>query len=99
MQRGCGVSRSGALGLERLSSITAELVIYIAGADPYTDDRWPPEHDHVGCWSAPAGVEAASPGRGRHRDGRGYAREIDDTVDIHFNTIQWRRSAKRSEQG
>ncbi len=70
------------------SSITAELVIYIAGADPYTDDRWPPEHDHVGCWSAPAGVEAASPGRGRHRDGRGYAREIDDTVDIHFNTIQ-----------
>jgi acetoin utilization deacetylase AcuC-like enzyme len=71
----------------------AELAIYIAGADPFADDRLGRlkmsktgllERDRLvleGCQAAGLPVAIVM--------GGGYARNIDNTVDIHFNTIQF----------
>lgn len=68
-----------------------ELVIYLAGADPYFDDRLGrlhltkaglAERDRTvlaACQRAGIAVVVAMAG--------GYAREIDDTVDIHLQTV------------
>ena len=75
-----------------LKSFRADLVIYLAGADPF-------ESDQLGRLSlSKAGLAA----RDRlvfdqcHRAGLpvavvmsgGYARKVEDTVDIHFQTVQ-----------
>ena len=68
-----------------------ELVIYLAGADPYAGDRLGrlalsidglrqrDEHVLAMCRAADVPVAVAMAG--------GYAQPIDDTVTIHFNTI------------
>ena len=80
-----GVSR--ALELSR-----PELVIYLAGADPYAGDRLGrlavtkrglAERDRFvlnACRQAGAPVAIAMAG--------GYGRQVSDTVDIHFQTVQ-----------
>jgi acetoin utilization deacetylase AcuC-like enzyme len=72
-----------------------DLVIYLAGADPYRDDRFGrlgltiaglAERDRRVLASARAsGVPTALAMAG------GYAREIDDTVSIHANTVRLAR--------
>lgn len=72
-----------------------QLVIYLAGADPYADDRLGrlalsmdglAERDrHVFARCRQAGIPAAIAMAG------GYARQIDDTVTIHANTIRLAR--------
>lgn len=69
----------------------ADLAIYIAGADPFADDRLGRlkmskagllERDRLvleGCRAAGLPVAIVM--------GGGYSRDIDDTVDIHFQTI------------
>jgi acetoin utilization deacetylase AcuC-like enzyme len=79
--------------LERLSFLTqADLAIYVAGADPFEGDRLGrmalskeglAERDRLvlsRCrdWDLPIAIVM----------GGGYAREIEDTVDIHFHTLQ-----------
>ncbi len=68
-----------------------DLVIYLAGADPYYDDRLGrlsltkaglAERDRlVFAWCRTAGVPVAVTMAG------GYARQISDTVDIHAHTV------------
>jgi len=77
---------------ETLARGRPELAIYLAGADPYYDDRLGRlaltkqgllERDRLvlsAC--ARAGVPVAVTMAG------GYAREIDDTVEIHTNTVE-----------
>jgi len=70
----------------------AELAIYLAGADPYTDDRY----GHLALTKA--GLEKRDRlvfDRCRRLGlpvavtmGGGYAREVKDTVDIHFQTVK-----------
>ena len=80
-------------GLKKaMSAADAELVIYLAGADPYRDDRYGRlalskkgliERDHMifsQCLSAGIPVVTTMAG--------GYARQIGDTVDIHFQTVK-----------
>lgn len=74
-----------------LSSARAGLAIYISGADPYRGDRLGrlaltkaglAERDRLVfdlCWQA--GLPQATVMAG------GYAKDVDDTVDIHFQTI------------
>lgn len=74
-----------------LSAAQADLAIYLAGADPYEDDRLGrlaltkgglEARDRLVfrlCREAGLPVAVAMAG--------GYARNIDDTVDIHFRTI------------
>jgi acetoin utilization deacetylase AcuC-like enzyme len=69
----------------------AAFVIYLAGADPYVDDRFGrlslskaglAERDRVVfdyCHKAGAAVVVTMSG--------GYARKIEDSVDIHFRTV------------
>jgi acetoin utilization deacetylase AcuC-like enzyme len=80
-------------GIERsLALAKADLAIYLAGADPFIDDRLGrlalsksglAERDRlVYSKCAHAGIPIAVTMSG------GYARQIDDTVDIHYKTIQ-----------
>jgi acetoin utilization deacetylase AcuC-like enzyme len=71
--------------------IHANLVIYLAGADPYKDDRFgrlaltknglaqrdQMVFDACGAAGLPVAVTMAG----------GYARDVNDTVDIHFQTV------------
>ena len=74
-----------------MQNFKADLVIYLAGADPYKDDRFGrlavtkkglTKRDRLvfhGCLKAglPTAVTMAG----------GYARNVQDTVDIHFQTV------------
>ncbi|MBI2312638.1 MAG: histone deacetylase [Betaproteobacteria bacterium] len=70
----------------------ADLAIYLAGADPYADDRLGrlaltkqglAERDRmVLCACRRGGIPVAVTMAG------GYARDIEDTVDIHFQTVR-----------
>jgi acetoin utilization deacetylase AcuC-like enzyme len=76
---------------ESLRQAKAEIVIYLAGADPYADDRFGrlalskeglAERDRVVfqyCHEAGLPVAVTMAG--------GYAPNIEDTVDIHFQTV------------
>ena len=76
---------------ESLRRAKAELVIYLAGADPYADDRFGRlalskeglvERDRmVFQYCHEAGLPVAVTMAG------GYAPNIEDTVDIHFQTV------------
>jgi len=90
------VERGVRLGLERSS---ADLAIYLAGADPFEGDAFGrlkvskkglAERDKI-VWEAinRAGLPVAISMAG------GYARNIDDIVDIHFHTVElFSRSGK-----
>jgi len=77
---------------EALEASKAELAIYLAGADPYEDDRLGrlcvtkeglAERDRLVLESCrDRGIPVAVTMAG------GYARNVDDTVDIHFRSIQ-----------
>jgi acetoin utilization deacetylase AcuC-like enzyme len=80
-------------GLRRaLALVDAELAIYLAGADPYVGDRLGrlaltkeglAERDRVvfrHCQAAGISVAVAMAG--------GYARQVEDSVDIHFETVR-----------
>ena len=78
--------------LQALSMAHADLVLYIAGADPYT-------HDRLGRLNvSQAGLQRRDELLFAHCRsmnlpvavvmGGGYARDIDAIVDIHFNTVQ-----------
>jgi acetoin utilization deacetylase AcuC-like enzyme len=80
-------------GLERvLEESRAELAIYLAGADPYEDDRLGrlsvskeglAERDRLVLESCrERGIPVAVTMAG------GYARNVEDTVDIHFRSIE-----------
>jgi acetoin utilization deacetylase AcuC-like enzyme len=80
-------------GLERaLDASRAELAIYLAGADPYEDDRLGrlavskvglAERDSLVLESCrERGIPVALTMAG------GYARKVEDTVDIHLRSIQ-----------
>jgi acetoin utilization deacetylase AcuC-like enzyme len=80
-------------GLERaLDESGAELAIYLAGADPYEDDRLGrlsvskeglAERDRLVLESCrERGIPVAVTMAG------GYARNVEDTVDIHFQSIE-----------
>ncbi len=80
-------------GLERaLDSSSADLAIYLAGADPYEDDRLGrlsvskqglAERDRLVLESCrERGIPVAVTMAG------GYARSVEDTVDIHFQSIE-----------
>ncbi len=78
--------------LQALSMAQADLVLYIAGADPYRKDRLGRLavskdglaqrdrllYQHCGSMGLPVATVM----------GGGYARELDDIVDIHFNTVR-----------
>ena len=79
-------------GLDRVvSSAAAQLVIYLAGADPFKKDRFGrmsltkeglERRDHLvfqHCYAAGLPVAVTMAG--------GYARQVLDTADIHFQTI------------
>jgi acetoin utilization deacetylase AcuC-like enzyme len=80
-------------GLQRaLEQSRAELAVYLAGADPYVDDRLGrlalskaglAERDRlVFQHCREAGIPVAVTMSG------GYARQVQDTVDIHFQTVR-----------
>ena len=81
---------------ETLERARPQLVFYLAGADPYEDDRLgrlsltkrglARRDQHVLATLAARAIPVALAMAG------GYARDIDDSVDIHANTI---RSARR----
>ena len=74
-----------------VAAARADLVIYLAGADPYFDDRLGrlaltkaglAERDRLVChYARVAGMPVAVTMAG------GYARTIADTVDIHYQTV------------
>jgi len=74
------------------STFATEIVFYLAGADPYLDDRFGrlalskeglAERDrHVLAWCAARDMPVVVVMAG------GYARHIEDTVDIHLQTIR-----------
>ena len=76
---------------EAMDAAGADLVIYLAGADPYEDDRFSrialtkkglAERDRFvfqKCREAGLPVVVTMAG--------GYARNVEDTVDIHFQTV------------
>ena len=76
---------------ESMDTAGADLVIYLAGADPYKDDRFGRlaltknglvERDRLVFQSClEAGLPTAVTMAG------GYARDVQDTVDIHFQTV------------
>ncbi len=76
---------------QALAAARADLAIYLAGADPYFDDRLGrlaltkaglAERDRlIFHYCRAAGLPIAITMAG------GYARRIDDTVDIHFQTV------------
>jgi acetoin utilization deacetylase AcuC-like enzyme len=75
-----------------LASFDPELVIYLAGADPYKEDRFGrlalskeglAERDRIVfryCYEAGLPVAVTMAG--------GYAPQVEDTVDIHFKTVK-----------
>lgn len=77
---------------ESLALAKADLAIYVSGADPYAGDRLGrldlskaglAERDRIvfeACWRAGLPVATVMAG--------GYARDVRDTVDIHFQTIR-----------
>jgi len=77
---------------QAIQSAEAELAIYLAGADPYVDDRYGrlalskeglAERDRLvlrECRNAGIPVAITMAG--------GYARRVEDTVDIHFQTVK-----------
>jgi acetoin utilization deacetylase AcuC-like enzyme len=77
--------------IRSLENFTTDLVIYLAGADPYLDDRFGrlaitkeglAQRDHLVLQHLyKAGLPVAVTLAG------GYARDIADTVDIHFRTV------------
>jgi acetoin utilization deacetylase AcuC-like enzyme len=74
-----------------LSAAQPDLVLYLAGADPFEDDRLGrlaltkdglEARDRMvlaHCWEVGIPVAIAMAG--------GYARQIDDSVDVHFSTV------------
>lgn len=82
------------------SRFTADLLIYLAGADPYFDDRLGrlglskagllARDERVFSFARRAGLPVAVAMAG------GYARNIADTVDIHFGTINCALQYKNS---
>jgi len=78
--------------MESLKRANAEIVIYLAGADPYADDRLGrlalskeglAQRDRLvlnTCRKSKLPVAITMAG--------GYAPNIEDTVDIHFQTVQ-----------
>ena len=74
-----------------MQNFKADLVIYLAGADPYRDDRFGrlaltkeglAQRDHLVLQNIyKAGIPAAVTMAG------GYARNVQDSVDIHFQTV------------
>jgi acetoin utilization deacetylase AcuC-like enzyme len=93
---------SGALDLV-LDSATWDLAIFLAGADPFEDDKLGrlcvtkeglAERDRMvleGCRERGIPVAVTMAG--------GYARRVEDTVDIHFQTIERAASMLASERG
>jgi acetoin utilization deacetylase AcuC-like enzyme len=87
---------------EALARSEADLAIFLAGADPYEDDRLGrlsvskeglAERDRLVLESCrerglPVAVTMAG----------GYARNVEDTVDIHFRTVSWAAELLRLEQ-
>jgi acetoin utilization deacetylase AcuC-like enzyme len=91
-------------GLERaLDASRAELAIYLAGADPYEDDRLGrlsvskeglAERDRLVLESCREhGIPVAVTMAG------GYARKVEDTVDIHFRSIERAATLLNLERG
>jgi acetoin utilization deacetylase AcuC-like enzyme len=91
-------------GLERaLDASKAELAIYLAGADPYEDDRLGrlavskeglAERDRLVLESCrERGIPVALTMAG------GYARKVEDTVDIHFRSIERTAALLSAEMG
>jgi acetoin utilization deacetylase AcuC-like enzyme len=91
-------------GLEKaLERSEAELAIFLAGADPYSDDRLGKlsvskegllERDRMvleGCRDSGIPVAVTMAG--------GYARDVKDTVDIHFQTVSWAAALLEHETG
>ncbi len=93
---------SGALDLV-LDSATWDLAIFLAGADPFEDDKLGrlrvtkeglAERDRMvleGCRERGIPVAVTMAG--------GYAKKVEDTVDIHFQTIERAASMLASERG
>ncbi len=87
---------------EALPEARADLAIYLAGADPHANDRLGrlavskqglAERDRMvlgACRSAGLPVAIAMAG--------GYGRQIEDTVDIHFQTVQIAAGMSRAGQ-
>ncbi|MFO0865425.1 MAG: histone deacetylase [Gemmataceae bacterium] len=94
-------------GLERglkqaIPQSRADLLVYLAGADPYWDDRFGRlkltkaglaerdrmVFDHAEAAGLPAAIAMAG----------GYSRNLDDLIDIHFRTVEEaiRRARRRS---
>jgi acetoin utilization deacetylase AcuC-like enzyme len=85
--------------LQTLNLFNAQIVIYLAGADPYVDDRFGrlsvskegllKRDQMVFRFCHEAGIPIAVTMAG------GYARKIEDTVDIHLQTVkaavEWQR--------
>ena len=91
-------------GLERaLEESKAELAIYLAGADPYEDDRLGrlsvskqglAERDRLVLESCrERGTPVAMTMAG------GYARSVEDTVDIHFRSIETAATLLNRQRG
>lgn len=86
---------------EALSRAEADLAIYLAGADPYADDRLgrlalskeglARRDDVIFARCAAAGLPVAVAMAG------GYARRVEDTVDIHFQTVRAALQACRAK--
>ena len=80
---------SGAL--PRVLASTPDLVVYLAGADPYEGDRSAGLHSPRRGWRSAIASSSRLPARWRAAgDGRSPAamrRTIADTVDIHVNTM------------
>jgi acetoin utilization deacetylase AcuC-like enzyme len=90
-------------GVDRaLAAAKADLAIYLAGADPYADDRLGrlaitkrglAQRDRYvldACRAAGLPVAIAMAG--------GYGKNIEDTVDIHFQTVQLVAELEKSKQ-
>jgi acetoin utilization deacetylase AcuC-like enzyme len=90
----------GGLGLA-LERSQAELAIYVSGADPYSEDRLGrlalskaglKLRDRMvlnACKQAGLPVAITMAG--------GYAKEVSDTVDIHFQTLQIAKEVQRND--
>jgi acetoin utilization deacetylase AcuC-like enzyme len=86
---------------QALDHTKVDLAIFLAGADPFVGDRLGrlsvskeglAERDRLvlaSCWERGIPVAVTMAG--------GYAREVSDTVDIHFRTVQRAATLLRSE--
>ena len=88
---------------ETLEKAEAQLAIYLAGADPFEDDKLGRMSiSKEGLAERDCLVLEACRGRGipvAVTMAGGYARKVEDTVDIHFQTIQRAASMQESEKG